>query len=82
MEDGGGVAVGATVAELDALLVVALSVGAWVVVTALLVVIVLVPVSVAVGTSRGPVPDAGRRRVATMTVCVFDSALETPTHIL
>jgi hypothetical protein len=43
---------------------------------------VLVAVWIAVGTRSGPVPDAGRMRVATMVECVFGAALDTPTHIL
>ena len=46
------------------------------------VVPVLVAVRRAVGTSRGPVPDRGTTRVATMVECVLGSALETPTHML
>ena len=82
IEDVGGVSVGTAAVELDVSPVGALVVGAWVVVIAPLVVAVLVPVSIAVGTSRGPVPDWGTTRVATIVECVFDSAFEIPTHIL
>jgi len=53
---------------------------------AAVVAFVAVPVLVTVrkpdGTRRGPVPDGGRTRVATMVACVFGSALETPMHML
>jgi hypothetical protein len=34
------------------------------------------------GTRRGPDPEEGRIRVATMVECVLGSALDTPTHML
>ena len=43
---------------------------------------VFVAVRRAVGTRRGPVPDTGTTRVATMVECVLGAALETPTHML
>jgi hypothetical protein len=36
----------------------------------------------AVGTRRGPVPDWGTTRVATMVECVSGAALAIPTHML